>query len=106
LPGYPPALIEGINTRKSNNNAEGDYDFTTLAEMQIVPTGGDDQTTEPGVLLNAIVKSGGTSFHGRAAINYEIRLSIELSKTSPIHRHPMVTRPLGLRPQSSAALHL
>jgi len=58
ITGQSTALIDGINTRKSNNNSEGNYDFTTLDEMQIVSTGGDAQTALPGVFLNAIVKTG------------------------------------------------
>src|SRR6266849_2949951 len=71
ITGQSTALIEGINTRKSNNNSEGDYDFTGLEEMQIVPIGGDAQTSLPGVFLNAIVKSGGNAYHVRAEANYE-----------------------------------
>ena len=65
ITGQSTALIEGINTRKSNNNAETNFDYTGLEEMQVVPTGGDAQTALPGVFLNAIVKSGGNSVHGR-----------------------------------------
>lgn len=32
ITGQSTALIEGINTRKSNNHAEGDYDYITLEE--------------------------------------------------------------------------
>src|SRR3989442_10869092 len=69
--GQSTALIEGINTRKSNNNAETNFDYTGLQEMQVVPTGGDAQTALPGVFLNAIVKSGGNIFHGRGEATWE-----------------------------------
>ena len=71
ITGQSTALIEGINTRKSNNNAETNFDYTGLQEMQVVPTGGDAQTALPGVLLNAIVKSGGNIFHGRGEATWE-----------------------------------
>jgi len=71
ITGQSTALIDGINTRKSNNNSEGNYDFTTLDEMQIVSTGGDAQTALPGVFLNAIVKTGGNQWHGRGEGNLE-----------------------------------
>lgn len=71
ITGQSTALIDGINTRKSNNNAETNFDYTGLEEMQVVATGGDAQTALPGVFLNAIVKSGGNTFHGRAESNYE-----------------------------------
>jgi len=92
ITGQSTALIEGINTRKSNNNAEGDFDFTTLEEMQIVPTGGDAQTTEPGVFLNAIVKSGGNSFHGRGEVNYENQ-ALESDNLTPLLRSQGNTAP-------------
>ncbi len=71
ITGQSTALIEGINTRKSNNNAETNFDYTGLEEMQVVPTGGDAQTALPGVFLNAIVKSGGNSVHGRGEGTWE-----------------------------------
>jgi hypothetical protein len=71
ITGQSTALIEGINTRKSNNNAETNFDYTGLEEMQVVPTGGDAQTALPGVFLNAIVKSGGNSLHGRGEATWE-----------------------------------
>jgi len=71
ITGQSTALIEGINTRKSNNNAETNFDYTGLEEMQVVPTGGDAQTALPGVFLNAIVKSGGNVLHGRGEATWE-----------------------------------
>jgi hypothetical protein len=71
ITGQSTTLIEGINTRKSANNAESNFDFTALEEMQVVPTGGDAQTALPGVFLNAIVKSGGNAYHGRGEVNAE-----------------------------------
>ena len=71
ITGEATTLIEGINTRKSATNSESNFDYTTLEEMQIVPTGGDAQTALPGVFLNAIVKSGGNTFHGRGEVNIE-----------------------------------
>jgi hypothetical protein len=71
ITGQATTLIEGINTRKSANNSESNFDYTTLEEMQIVPTGGDAQTALPGVFLNAIVKSGGNAFHGRGEFSIE-----------------------------------
>ena len=71
ITGQSTALIEGINTRKSNNNAETNFDYTGLEEMQVVATGGDAQTALPGVFLNAIVKSGGNQFHGRGEATWE-----------------------------------
>jgi hypothetical protein len=71
ITGQSTALIEGINTRKSNNNAETNFDYTGLEEMQVVATAGDAQTALPGVFLNAIVKSGGNIFRGRAEATWE-----------------------------------
>ena len=71
ITGQSTALIEGINTRKSNNNAETNFDYTGLEEMQVVATGGDAQTALPGVFLNAIVKSGGNTYHGRGEATFE-----------------------------------
>jgi hypothetical protein len=71
ITGQSTSLIDGINTRKSNNNAETNFDYTGLQEMQVVPTGGDAQTALPGVFLNAIVKSGGNIFHGRGEATWE-----------------------------------
>jgi Carboxypeptidase regulatory-like domain len=103
ITGQSTALIEGINTRKSNNNAEGDYDYTTLEEMQIVPTGGDAQTTEPGVFLNAIVKSGGNSFHGRGEVNYENQ-ALESNNLTPLLRSQGNTAPNLILDATDASL--
>ncbi|MGD1095409.1 MAG: TonB-dependent receptor [Bryobacteraceae bacterium] len=92
ITGQATTLIEGVNTRKSNANSEGDYDFTTLEEMQIVPTGGDAQTTLPGVFLNAIVKSGGNAFHGRAEANLEDQ-ALESNNLTPLLRSQGNTAP-------------
>jgi hypothetical protein len=105
ITGQSTALIEGINTRKSNNNAEGDYDFTTLAEMQIVPTGGDAQTTEPGVFLNAIVKSGGNSFHGRGEVNYENQ-NLESNNLTPLLRSQGNTAPNLILDATDASVNI
>jgi Carboxypeptidase regulatory-like domain/TonB dependent receptor len=82
ITGQSTALIEGINTRKSNNNAETNFDYTGLEEMQVVATGGDAQTALPGVFLNAIVKSGGNVFHGRGEATWEDR-SLEGNNLTP-----------------------
>ena len=92
ITGQSTALIDGINTRKSNNNSEGDYDFTTLDEMQIVPTGGDAQTALPGVFLNAIVKTGGNQFHGRGEANIENQ-DLESNNLTPLLRSQGNTAP-------------
>jgi hypothetical protein len=92
ITGQSTALIDGINTRKSNNNSEGDYDFTGLEEMQIVPIGGDAQTSLPGVFLNAIVKSGGNAYHGRAEANYENQ-NLEGNNLTPLLRSQGNTAP-------------
>ncbi len=90
--GQATTLIDGINTRKSNNSSEGDYDYTTLDEMQIVPTGGDAQTALPGVFLNAIVKTGGNEFHGRGEVNGENHI-FESNNLTPLLRAQGNTAP-------------
>ena len=92
ITGQSTALIDGVNTRKSNNNSEGDYDFTGLEEMQIVPVGGDAQTALPGVFFNAIVKSGGNAYHGRVEANYENQ-NLEGNNLTPLLRSQGNTAP-------------
>ena len=64
LTGQTTMLIEGINTRKSSSSAEGDIDFPTLEEFQLIPTAGNAEVETPGLYMNAIVKSGGMIFTG------------------------------------------
>ncbi len=78
----PRLLIEGINTRKSSSSAEGDIDFPTLEEFQLVPTAGNAEVETPGLYMNAIVKSGGNQFHGRAEYTQETD-ALESSNITP-----------------------
>jgi hypothetical protein len=69
--GQITALIEGINTRMSSGQTATTYDMTTLDELQVVPTGGNAEVTLPSVYMNAIVKTGGNSYHGRFEVDGE-----------------------------------
>lgn len=65
LTGQSTPMIEGINTRRSANNVETNYDFTAIEDFQITTFGGDAEKALPGVGLNAVIKSGGNVFSGR-----------------------------------------
>jgi hypothetical protein len=65
LTGQSTPLIEGINTRRSANNVETNYDFTAVEDFQITTFGGDAEKALPGVGLNAVIKSGGNRFSSR-----------------------------------------
>lgn len=71
MSGQSTPLIEGINTRRSANNVETNYDFTTIEDFQIVTFGGDADKALPGVGLNAVIKSGGNKFSGRHELTIE-----------------------------------
>jgi len=71
LTGQSTPLLEGINTRRSANNVETNYDFTAIEDFQITTFGGDAEKALPGVGLNAIIKSGGNSFSGRHEVTIE-----------------------------------
>jgi hypothetical protein len=103
ITGQSTALIEGINTRKSNNNAETNFDYTGLEEMQVVPTGGDAQTALPGVFLNAIVKSGGNLFHGRGEATWEDQRFEGNNLTSTLMSQGYKTPQLILQAKDSSA---
>jgi hypothetical protein len=65
ISGQSTPLLEGINTRRSANNVETNYDFTAIEDFQITTFGGDAEKALPGVGLNAVIKSGGNIFSGR-----------------------------------------
>jgi len=71
LTGQSTPLIEGINTRRSANNVETNYDFTAIEDFQITTFGGDAEKALPGVGLNAVIKSGGNTFSGRHEVTVE-----------------------------------
>jgi hypothetical protein len=102
ITGQSTALIEGINTRKSNNNAETNFDYTGLEEMQVVATGGDAQTALPGVFLNAIVKSGGNAFHGRGEATWEDKSLESNNLTSTLISQGYTTPQLLLQAKDSS----
>jgi len=89
--GQSTLLIEGINTRKSSGNAEGDIDFPTLEEFQLVPTAGNAEVETPGLYINAIVKSGGNQFHGRAEYTQETNALEGNNVTSYLASHGVVS---------------
>ena len=95
ITGQSTMLIEGINTRKSSNSAEGDIDFPTLEEFQLVPTAGNAEVETPGLYINAIVKSGGNRFHGRAEYTQETD-ALESSNINPYLSSHGVTSDAGV----------
>jgi Carboxypeptidase regulatory-like domain/TonB dependent receptor len=95
LTGQTTMLIEGINTRKSSSSAEGDIDFPTLEEFQLIPTAGNAEVETPGLYMNAIVKSGGNDFHGRAEYTQETN-DLESSNITPYLRSHGVTSDAGV----------
>ena len=95
ITGQSTMLIEGINTRKSSNSAEGDIDFPTLEEFQLVPTAGNAEVETPGLYINAIVKSGGNQFHGRAEYTQETD-ALQSSNVTPDLRSHGVTSDAGI----------
>jgi hypothetical protein len=69
--GQETALLEGIDTRTSNTFQDSNFDATALEVYQVVATGGDAQVALPGVYVNAVVKQGGNTLHGRFEITGE-----------------------------------
>lgn len=102
---YITLLIEGINTRKSSNSAEGDIDFPTLEEFQLVPTAGNAEVETPGLYINAIVKSGGNQFHGRAEYTQETD-ALQGSNVTPYLRSHGVTSGAGITHVEDAGANL
>jgi hypothetical protein len=85
ISGQSTPLIEGLNTRKSAGNSEAMYDYNTLEEMQVVPTGAGADVALPGVYVSAIVKTGGNSFHGRGEYSQE-PYTLEGNNLTPLLR--------------------
>ena len=64
--GQSQPMIEGINGREATGSAGGSYyDYNTFQEAQVQTLANDAESAVPGVVFNAIVKSGGNDFHGR-----------------------------------------
>jgi len=95
MTGQTTMLIEGINTRKSSSSAEGDIDFPSLEEFQLIPTAGNAEVETPGLYMNAIVKSGGNQFHGRVEFTQETN-NLESSNITPYLRAHGVTSDAGV----------
>lgn len=92
LTGQSTPLLEGINTRRSANNVETNYDFTAIEDFQITTFGGDAEKALPGVGLNAIIKSGGNRFSGRHEANIEDK-KLEGNNLTPLIRSQGTTNP-------------
>ena len=65
-PGQSEPMIEGINGREATGNLGGSYyDYSTFEEAQVETVAHSAEAATAGVLLNAITKSGGNTFHGK-----------------------------------------
>lgn len=63
--------VEGIVTTSAKASQTGNYiDYTSLEEAQIQTLGNDAEVPNRGIMVNAIVKSGGNQFHGGASYSY------------------------------------
>jgi carboxypeptidase family protein len=70
--GQSQPMLEGILGREATGSAGGSYyDYSTFQEAQVQTLANDAEAAVPGVVFNAIVKSGGNTFHGAYAAAYE-----------------------------------
>jgi hypothetical protein len=70
--GQSQPMLEGILGREATGSAGGSYyDYSTFQEAQIQTFANDAESAVPGVMFNAIVKSGGNDFHGTYSGSYE-----------------------------------
>ncbi len=65
-PGEPQTFIEGvISTALQSTGGNGNYwDYLAVEEAQMSTVGNSAEMMTRGVLVNAVVKSGGNQFHG------------------------------------------
>jgi hypothetical protein len=70
--GQSQPMIEGILGREATGSAGGSYyDYASFQEAQVQTFANDAESAVPGVMFNAIVKSGGNNFHGTYTASYE-----------------------------------
>ncbi len=70
--GQSQPMLEGINGREATGSAGGSYyDYASFQEAQVSTFANDAESAVPGVMFNAIVKSGGNDFHGTYSGSYE-----------------------------------
>ena len=81
--GQATTLIEGINTVKSNNDAESNFDYTTMEEYEVVSGGAGADVQTPGVYLSVTAKAGSNSFHGRGEYTQEFN-QLEGNNLTPL----------------------
>jgi hypothetical protein len=64
--GESSQSIEGVNTTnpKTGNQGGNYWDYSSIDEAVVVTMGHDAATPTRGIQVNAIIKSGGNSFHG------------------------------------------
>jgi len=63
--GQSQLMIEGIETREQTGGATGTYfDYMTLTEVNFQTMAGGAETATSGIMVSALVKSGGNDFHG------------------------------------------
>jgi Carboxypeptidase regulatory-like domain len=92
ISGQTTVLVDGVNARKSSGDAEGNYDFTTMEEFQVVPTAGNADVALPGLFINMVMKTGGNDYHGRAEYTGEDQ-SLESNNLTPLLRSQGNTTP-------------
>jgi hypothetical protein len=67
--GQQTTMIDGVNTRQTSGSVGVSPDFSSLAEFNVVASGGTAEQGLPGLFVNLITKSGGNVFHGRTEIS-------------------------------------
>ena len=67
--GQQTTMIDGVNTRQTSGAVGVSPDFSSLAEFNVVASGGTAEQALPGLFVNLVTKSGGNQFHGRVELS-------------------------------------
>ena len=92
ISGQETPIIEGVVTRQSSSTSGGTWDMTAVEDFNVVAAGGNAEIALPGVFVNAIVKTGGNSFHARGEANGE-NSALEANNLTPFIRAQGSTTP-------------
>ena len=64
-------LIDGVNTTEGTGGAGFYFDYGAFSEFQLGTAANDASMPTPGVLVSAILKTGGNEFHGEMYADFE-----------------------------------
>ena len=71
LDGQNNINVDGINTTFRQGSAGLYFDYGAFAEINVAAAGNNAEVAAPGVLVNAVIKTGGNDFRGQIYLDWE-----------------------------------